>query len=909
MSTSILRTKLYPPPLRPDGVSRLHLVERFKRHQHGKITVIAAPAGFGKSTLASEFVKHSRQAVSWLSLDEGDRDPARFLIYLIASLQTIFPAMGTNLLTQLQGAQSPPPQTILSSLLNEMSSHSDGGIVILDDYHVLDSLVIDDLLNFLLDYLPPQYHIVVVTREDPNLPLARLRARGQLAEFRAADLRFTIDESREFLNQSMGLDLSNDEIKALESRTEGWVAGLQLAALSLQRQGDTRGFIENFTGSHHFVLDYLLEEALQQQAVELQDFLLNTSMLDRLDASLCGALMGIPEHEAQQRLTQIEQANLFVIPLDETRRWYRYHHLFADVLQARLNSLHPERLTALHHRASQWFEQAVSYTDAIKHAMLANDGERVADLIELAWPQADRYVQFAPWLGWLKSLPQEIFANRPVLQNIYVWALIDVGELENAESRLDNLMNWATQNQRQDSLVEPPPLDVRVVDLNQYQRLLWSMYSAKGYIAQTNGNLDRAIEYHQRSRQLHPVREEIECLSADGLYALALLSAGEVDKAYTIFSEGIEVMRKAGTLGYAIGVSMLVTDLKLNQGKLLDTRSLIDRFKQYLPEQRPYPQGAIYIFIAEAKLYLAWNDLDAAEQAIAMAESVDQDSPLVLGHYRLLLLKARLQQARGDLKDALDFLQQAEKLYYRNVVPEFHPVATQKARLLIKQGQLKEAWVWVHEQELAHDNDILFLQEYDFLTLARLLIASARAEDSASGMAEAAGLLARLESIAQDGQRNLSLIDTLILQSLLLESQNNSDAALIKLEQAIDLAMPENQLDLFIAEGQQLAPLLTQLNASGVKTEFVASLIKAIGISSEPENSSVTKHDGLIEPLSKREKQVLELIAEGFSNQEISEKLFLALSSVKGHNQRIFGKLQVQRRTEAVAKAREFELI
>ena len=417
MPTSILATKLYIPPPRSKAVPRPRLVARLNEGLHRKLTLISAPAGFGKTTLVSEWVAGCERPVAWLSLDEGDNDLARFLAYLVAALQTITADMGKGLLAGLQSPQPPPIELILTTLLNEITTIPDHFVLVLDDYHVIDAQPVDHALTFLLEHLPPQMHLVIATREDPQLPLARLRARGQLTELRAADLRFTPSEAAEFLNQVMGLNLSADDIAALETRTEGWIAGLQMAALSMQGRSDTASFIQAFTGSHRFVLDYLVEEVLQRQPERVRSFLLQTAILDRLSGPLCDAVTG--REDGRGMLDALERGNLFVVPLDDRRQWYRYHHLFADVLQARLMEEQPDQVSGLHRRASAWYEQNGLPSDAIRHALAAEDFERAADLIELAGPMVEESSLTATWLGWVRALPDELVRIRPVLSVRY----------------------------------------------------------------------------------------------------------------------------------------------------------------------------------------------------------------------------------------------------------------------------------------------------------------------------------------------------------------------------------------------------------------------------------------------------------------------------------------------------------
>jgi LuxR family maltose regulon positive regulatory protein len=440
MSTPILATKLYVPPPRPEAVLRPRLIERLDDGLHRNLTLVSAPAGFGKTTLLGGWVATLPRPAAWLSLDEGDNNPTRFLAYLVAALRTIAPNMGEGVLGALQSPQPPPTESILTALLNEMAALAEDSVLVLDDYHLVDAGAVNDALTFLLEHLPPRMHLVIATREDPPLPIARLRARGQMSELRAADLRFTPDEAAGFLGGVMGLELSGGEVAALEERTEGWIAGLQLVALSMRGREDVSGFIRAFAGDNRYVLDYLAEEVLGRQPERIRSFLLETSVLERLSGPLCGAVTG--QEDGGGMLEALERGNFFVVPLDDKRRWYRYHHLFADVLYAHLMAEQPDLIPALHRRASEWYEHNGSSTDAIRHALAAEDFGRAAGLVELAVPEMRRSRQEATLLGWFEALPEELLHLRPVLSVHYAGTLLQSGRLEGVEERLRDAELW-----------------------------------------------------------------------------------------------------------------------------------------------------------------------------------------------------------------------------------------------------------------------------------------------------------------------------------------------------------------------------------------------------------------------------------------------------------------------------------
>ena len=421
MINTLLQTKLYTPPTRPNIVPRTRLLNKLNAGLHGKLTMVSAPAGFGKTTVITDWLSQMDRPVAWVSLDEDDSDPQQFFSYVAAAIRP-FPDSQHNLANLLQSPQPLPAKTLAEALVNDLVPVSTPCLLILDDYHEIDATEIDVALSFLLDRMPPNLHLVITSRSDPGFPLSRLRARNQLTELRADDLRFTKEEAAQFLQQSMNLTLSSDQIAALENRTEGWIAGLQMAAISMQNRDDVTHFIDSFTGSHRFIMDYLLEEVLNQQSVEVQDFLLQTAVLTNLCADLCDALRQTPP-PSQQILEQLETHNIFLIPLDNDRRWYRYHHLFADLLRQRLQQQQPDTIADLNGRASVWYENNGQEIKAIQHALAAKDVERVADLLEMAWPTMDRTFQSAAWLGWAKTVPDEIVRTRPVLGVAYAWAL------------------------------------------------------------------------------------------------------------------------------------------------------------------------------------------------------------------------------------------------------------------------------------------------------------------------------------------------------------------------------------------------------------------------------------------------------------------------------------------------------
>lgn len=556
MSGDLLQTKLYVPRLRPSLVPRPHLIAKLNRGLHRKLTLISAPAGFGKTTLVSEWIAAGERPFAWLSLDERDNDLTRFLTYLIAALQTHTPALGKKALALLESPEPPPAESVLTTLLNEIAAIPDELALVLDDYHILDAAPpIDQALTFLLEHLPPQMHLVITTREDPPLPLSRLRVRGLLTELRVADLRFTEVETAVFLNKVTGLEFSTNEIAALEKRTEGWIAGLQLAAISMQGRADVPGFIKAFAGDDRYIVDYLVDEVLRRQPEPIRRFLLQTSILNRLNGSLCEAVTH--QAEGNTLLETLERSNLFVIPLDDKRQWYRYHHLFGDVLQAHLMKEQPERIAMLHQRASQWYEDNELTADTVHHAFAAADFERAARIIELAWGEMDRNRQAAEWLGWAKKLPDDLVRARPVLSVGYAWAFLDTGEMEAAEIWL-----------RQAEHCLATTTDFIVADEAEFQYLPGNIASARTYHALALGDMAGTIEYAHQALDFFPEEEYLRRGTPAALLGLAAWASGDLAEAIHAFTEAMTDYQKAGNTLFVITGAYVLADMNVAQGHL-----------------------------------------------------------------------------------------------------------------------------------------------------------------------------------------------------------------------------------------------------------------------------------------------------------------------------------------------------
>ncbi len=902
MSIPILFTKLYIPPPRPKIVLRSRLIERLDESLHCKLTLVSAPAGSGKSTLVSQWAAGRRRPLAWLSLDESDNDPARFLTYLIAALQTIEPEIGADVLGVLESSQLPPTETILTALLNEIATVQDHFVLILDDYHVIDSRPVDDALTFLLEHLPPQMHLVIASREDPHLPLARLRARGQLTELRAVDLRFTPGEAAEFLNQIMHLNLSVESIAALETRTEGWIVGLQLAALSMQGRDDIGHFIQAFTGSHRFVMDYLIEEVLQKQPEEIRRFLLQISILDRLCGSLCDAVSG--QNDSKNRLDRLERSNLFIIPLDDQRQWYRYHHLFGEILQTRLLEELPGQASGLHQRASAWYEQNGFPQDAIRHALAGEDFAKAANLLELAWSSMDVSYQSAAWLCWVKMLPDRVLRSRPILNAGYAWALLDAGDLDSCETYLQNAEEW----------LEKPAEDRIVADQELFKSLPATIATARAYRSMAIGDVPGAVRNAQKALDLAPEGDQIRRIQGTALLGLAQFASGDLDAACQSYNEFQNRLRQSGDIATATGITFVLANIKLAQGRL---RQAIQAYQEALHlanrQAKALPVGTADLYRGLAELFCEQGDLKAAAEHLRTAKKLGEHSALTDWQHRLYVAEARIQEAQGNLDEALHLLDEAERRYIRSPLPNIRPIAALRARVWIRQGKLPEVLDWVRDQGLHAEDAISFMREFETITLARLLIARYQQDRADRTFSEAARLLERLQKSAEDGGRIGSLIEILILQSILHQAQGDMPLALAALKRALVLAEPEGYVQLFVSEGQRMAELLIRLKDARTCAEYVQQLLAAMGtqsgFQSSVQDTAHPRPQPMPETLSEREFEVLRLLRTELSGPEIARELVVSLNTLRTHTKNIFSKLGVNNRRAAVRRGEELGLL
>ena len=945
VSTPVLATKLFAPARRPQLVARPRIVERLGTTLDAghRLTLVSAPAGFGKTTLLSDWLtdldqRQGHTRVGWLSLDDGDNDLTRFMAHLAAALQSTELDVDAAFLESLSTA---PTAAALTPLVNDIAraGEQEPGkqwIVVLDDYHAIGASEVHEAVTFLLDHLPDHLHLVMATRSDPPLPLARLRSRGQLSELRAAELRFTPAEAGEFLNRVMGLELTAGDVEALEDRTEGWIAGLQLAALSLSGIADrdeVAGFISAFTGSNRFVIDYLADEVLARQPPQVRDFLLRTAILDRLHGPLCDAVTG--GTDGTRTLADLERGNLFVVPLDTERSWYRYHHLFADVLHARLLAEHPEQVPDLHKRASGWFAACGLVADAVRHALAAEDFDRAAYLIEAALPQIRPTRQDGLLLTWVRSLPEPLVRRSPVLCILSSWSLLMAGDLDAVESRLDDAEAALAAGARD------PDLAATWADTEDLRTAPATVSVYRASLAQARGDVAGTARHAQHVLDLAGPEDHFLRGAGGGYLGLAVWASGNVAEALSTFSEAVRSLHAAGNLVDELDTTVPLADMWVASGRPGRARRLIEQALQTATAGGPpYPRATTDLHVGLAELDRELDDLPSAEAHLESARVLGERASITENRHRWYVVMAQVRAAAGDYDTATHLLGQAEALYRHGFYPDVRPIAALKARIHITAGDLSSAGGWAEDRAVTVDDEPDYLRECELLTLARLLLAQHRADQmwselvedpstgallslskgsgrirdvdgaaSASPVDGVLGLLDRLHAAAEQAGRDGSVLEIRVLQALAHQARGDLPEALAALRRSFDTPEPDSHVRLYLDEGAPMQALLhhaarapdpvVQARARRLLEHATAS----VEATAEPQQTV----DG--GPLSNRELEVLRLLDSELTGPEIARQLYVTLNTLRTHTKRIFTKLDVTTRTAAVRRGHERGLL
>jgi len=914
VETPLLRTKLYIPQLPSNHVARPHLIQKINQGQKSKLTLVAAPAGFGKTSLLSEWVHQSEQRVAWLSLNNDDNDLARFLSYIIAALQEIEAGIGLELHLSLQAPQPPPAEILLTMLVNEIDAIEDDFYLVLDDYHDITAPEIHHALNFMLDHAPPHMHLIIATRADPFLPLSRFRARGSLLELRADDVRFTTQETTAFLNQVTGLDLSRDHIASLQKRTEGWIAGLHLAALTMKDMEDPAQFISTLISDDRYIIDYLVDEVLAQRPSGTKDFLLKTSILERMNAQLCDTVTG--ESDGKKMLSALDQANLFIVPLDNRRHWYRYHRLFADLLRQRLEeSYPPSEITSLHQLASRWYEQNNYLFESIEHSLTAEDYKNAFRLIEQGTEQIFATSQLVSLTRIWDQIPQEHLLNQPKLCVVFSWAWLATGHPEITEECLKLVersfgaeVSDLSSKKDAEELLSP-----------ETHGALVEVAVIRSQVAISLGDFEEALKLallvhplldDEKGAYLHnpPVASRTVVNFSLGL---AHEFSGELEAAEKALTEALALGKEQGNIHIVAVAYGHLAKIHRIRGHIQSAMRLCIQGISDLSEMAGGRTPMSGLLLSELGLIqYEHNDLKSAQDSFQEAISLAKPWAFWEGLLPAYSGQARVKQAQGDKLGAFEVLDELESLS-KNSPERVSPiVASSRARLWAAEGNLTAAMDWVHAAGMDVDDEISYPQEGDFILFARILIAAKRWD-------EADRLIGRLVTATETGKRNGRLLELLILRASLLEAQTKEDEALEVIAQALDLGESNGYVRVFLDEGAPMVKLLQHARAAGIGSEYVSKLLAAVESdtkdksrgSSDEDASIVIPPSSLVEPLSDRELEVLRLLKTELSGPEIARELTIALSTLRTHTQNIFSKLNVSNRRAAVRRAEELGLL
>ena len=901
MPGPLVETKLRIPRPRHGLVDRRRVTARLERAVSARLTLVSAPPGFGKTTLLAQWARDRRDegwVVAWLSLDAGDADPARFWRYVLGSLDAAAREAGQAL--DLEGAVAADGGIDVGALINTLDGIRVEVAIVLDDLHLIESATIHDALAAFLDRAPDHVHLAVTTRADPPLPLARLRARGELAEVRAADLRFDRDEADAFLRDAMGLDLSAEQVSALEARTEGWVAALQLAGLSMADREDVGPFIDRFAGNDRFVVDYLADEVLARQPEAIRAFLLRTSILDRLAGPLCDALTGRDDGRAV--LDRLDRANLFLVPLDDDRRWFRYHHLFADVLRARLFDEDPGLVPELHGTASRWWEAQGELAEAIDHALAAADHGRAADLIEVAAHDLRSQRQERTLRAWLDRLPDEVFDRRPMLAIVHGAALLSTGATAGVAARLDAAARWVAAANDDEARAAAVADGMIVHRVDALPHLPSALALHRAGLARMAGDDDATIAHARAALEAAGEDQPLERGGAAGVLALAAWSRGDLDTAAEGWSEAIRNLERAGHHGDVLGCTIGLADIRMAQGRLHEAQRTYEDALRRAERVSPRPRGIADMHVGLCELHHEWGDLSAARQHLQAGE--DPADGLPQHPYRWRVASALLQQADGRPEAAVELLDEAERRYEADFFPAVRPIAAIRARLWLAQGRVADAEHWARASGVVADEPVSYLREYELLTLARLRLAQGRAGDAAS-IAEATGLLERIAAGADAGGRRRAHLESLVLLAAALADGGRPSEARATLERTLHLAEPEGFVRAFLDAGEPVRRLLEEAARRGSDSPYARRVLEAAG----DHPATRPAQPGPIEPLSDRELEVLRLLASDLDGPAIARELYVSLNTMRTHTKNIFAKLGVNSRREAVRRAAELGLV
>nr|WP_198346495.1 LuxR C-terminal-related transcriptional regulator [Nocardioides sp. MAH-18] len=922
----MVETKLLRPSPRRDVVARPRLADLLQRASDFPVTLVSAPAGFGKTSLLASLMATgpdsaaAERPIAWVSLDERDRQATSYWTYVLLALDRALPGSAAGALTLLQSGQV-PVESVLAGVVNELSVHADEVVLVLDDYHLADGVDVAAGMTFLVDHMPAQLRLVISTRADPALPLSRLRARGELLEVRASDLRFTEDEIASYLNDVHGFGLAPSDIASLEARTEGWVAALQLAAISLRGRDDPSAFIAGFAGDDRFVVDYLADEVLTRQQDDVRRFLLDTSILDRLTGPLCDAVSppqrAGPGRSGKAMLESLDRANLFLVPLDANRTWYRYHHLFGDVLQSHLLEERPGDVPELHRRAADWYAGADQVESAVRHALEAGDHDRAAVLIESSFRDLGRERREDLLRRWAHQLPDDYLDNRPVLAIALIGGLMSSNEFAGVDQRLDHV----------EAMLTRPAAELVVVDPDELARVPAAVEMYRAALALIDGDPAGAIARAQRALDTAVDGDHLAVGAAAALSGLASWSTGDLKAAHASYARSIPALTRAGHIADVLGCSIAIADMELRLGRLRDAERTfahaLELAQANTPAGETAMRGTADMLVGLSRVAWYRNDLSASAEHLRRSDELGDAAALAQNPYRWRVGMARLRAAEGDLTAALELLDEAERVYVGDYSPNVQPVHASRARVLAAQGDLDQARAWARDHGVSVDDELSYFREYEHVTLARVLLAEHAVTETPEPLDAAVALLDRLLAAATGGGRVGSVIELEVLRASAYDANGDRGAALDALRHAVELAASDGWVRVFVDAASGLTPLLLEVADGEPRSGFVHELLVAVTASlppaeehraaaaSTPVSPPPRRAEEIapVDPLSDRELDVLRLLGSDLDGPAIARHLVVSLNTVRTHTKHIYAKLGVNNRRAAVSRAHRLGLL
>jgi len=895
----MLLTKLHIPPAGNNIVHRSELFEKLNTGLNRKLILVSAPAGFGKTTVVSDWIDQNKIPTAWFSLDNGDNDPAEFLSYIISGIQTLHSTFGEGALRLLNSPNSPSVESIAGLLINEILDINQNILLVLDDFHLIRSDVVLKLVTYLLEHIPGNIHIVILTRSDPALSLSRLRSQHQLVELRSSDLSFSANDISVLFNKKLKLGLSIDDVYALESKTEGWIAGLQLTALSMQGRDDIHKFIQDFKGDNRYIMDYLMEEVLKIQTEDIKEFLLQTSILEQMSAPLCNAVLN--RNDSQQILENLEKNNMFVIPLDEDRTWYRYHHLFADLLKQRLNLREKATLVELHNRAGEWFNNNSMPLLAIEHAIKTENFEKsvqvLGEIVEIMWKNG----QHAAIMKYGDLLPDEIIKKNADFCLYYSWILITTGQIQKAEP----FLNSAEKNTQQIFNDNNSSKE----DVQYNKKLSGKISVAYAYLNSIVSDSEKTFHYSKTAMENLSEDDPFWYSWAWFSYGVAYFSTGDLFNSFAAYQKAYEYGKKSANVYLLSTILLRMTDTEQQLGHY---RSAYEKCSELLALMRD--QGYVEItktdwtytsvYLTLAYTQYMWIELDKAYENIKVTYSLCKKGSDIMLKATVMMVYSMVLYVRGDITGSETKINEAEDIVKQNdISPYFtyYLVAWKLARL-VKMKQFVQANNLIRDYDLAAGNEISHLNEAVYMVYARLLLAEYK-------LTEAESVLSKLYAIINQGKRTERMIDLKISYSILYKMQRNHQKAVTDLMEAMELAAEENLISFFIFCMDEVGDLLKEIFKTHIvtKTNISAKFIENLKLAIERKEKLKKSQDEGV--LSARELDTLKLIAEDLTNQEIADKLFISLNTAKTHVKNILLKLDVEKRTQAISKARDLGII